>query len=64
MKLNRHYVCYDAVHIHRKLFNCRECGKPCTPNKYVKFKGHKFYKIATSYGCKPCDANYSVRSKE
>lgn len=58
MNLNRHFVCNDAVHIHRKLFLCRECLKPCKPKRYKPYNGHKYYKIAKSYACDSCDVEF------
>lgn len=60
MKLNRHYTITNQKYVHRKLFLCRNCGKPCKPSKYVVFPRNKRYMIAQSYGCLPCDVNYKV----
>lgn len=55
MILNKHFK-MDGVHIFRKRFDCRECGKPCNPSGYKELKGG--YLFAISYGCLKCDINY------
>ena len=62
MKLSRHFVCYDGVRIHRRLFSCRECGKPCSPSRYKPYNKSPVLKIATSYGCGGCDVNFVTTS--
>lgn len=62
MKLNRHFVCYDNRHIHRRLFLCRICSKACIPCNFERYNGHKFYKIATSYVCNHCDAKFVTKA--
>lgn len=60
MVLNRHYICHDNKHIHRKLFLCRECNKKCKPVDYVPFNGNKYLLIAQSYGCRDCSVKYRI----